>query len=780
MPEPFRGTIDIDIRNSVPDWQPYREPQAPKDAPNVLYIVWDDLGFGAGDVYGGLIEMPSMRRIADMGLRYTQFHTTALCSPTRSCLLTGRNATSNGMACIEEATTGFPGSNGRIPFENGLISEVLVERGWSTYALGKWHLAPEEESNLASSKRQWPLGRGFERFYGFLGGETDQWHPDLVYDNHPMEPPYPPGEGYHLSKDLADRAIQFIRDAKVIAPDKPWLMYFCPGCAHAPHQVWKEWADRYKGRFDMGYERYRELVLANQKRMGLIPETVELPPINPYIEARSAEGKPWPEDDTVRPWDSLSPDEKRLFSRMAEVYAGFVSYTDAQIGRLLDYLEESGQLDNTIIVAVSDNGASGEGGPSGAVNENKFFNGVPSTLEENLRHLDDLGGEYTYNHYPTGWAAAFNTPFKLFKRYSGHEGGTADLCIVAWPRGIRARGEVRHQYIHAIDLVPTLYDCLGVEPPTHVKGYAQSPLEGRSFRATFDDPAAAAPRESQFYSMLGTRGVWYRGWQASTVHPAAPSDWGHFSQDRWELFHLDEDRNQLHDLAAQHPDKTEELKEVWFALAGRYFGVPLDDRSAVELLTSPRPQLAMPRDRYVYYPDTSEVPQAVAVDIRGRTFAIAVDVTIETPEAEGVLFSQGSRFGGHSLYVKGRRLHYVYNWLGELEQKITCRTDVPIGRSILGVRFQVEGKEGVSPVGTAVLYINREHVGEARIRTQPGRFGLSGGGIRVGRSGSVPVTSDYEAPFAFTGGTIKEAVVDVSGAPERELRTELAAMFARE
>ena len=306
MAKPFKGTINIDIRDSVPDWEPYEQPRAPEGAPNVLYIVWDDVGYGAFDIYGGLIETPHMKRIADMGLRYTQFHTTALCSPTRSCLLTGRNATSNGMACVEEATTGFPGSNGRIPFENALISEVLVERGWNTYALGKWHLTPEEESNLASAKRQWTTGRGFERFYGFLGGETDQWHPDLVYDNHPMEQPYSPQEGYHLSKDLADRAIQFIRDAKVIAPEKPWLMYFCPGCAHAPHQVWKEWADHYKGRFDMGYEKYRELVLANQKRMGLIPESVELPPLNPYIDARSAEGKPWPAGDTVRPWDSNS------------------------------------------------------------------------------------------------------------------------------------------------------------------------------------------------------------------------------------------------------------------------------------------------------------------------------------------------------------------------------------------------------------------------------------------------------------------------------------------
>ena len=719
-----------------------------------------------------------MKRVADMGLRYTQFHTTALCSPTRSCLLNGRNATSNGMACVEEATTGFPGSNGRIPFENALISEVLAERGWNTYALGKWHLAPEEESNLASSRREWPLSRGFERFYGFLGGETDQWHPDLVYDNHPMEQFYGPEEGYHLSKDLADRAIQFIGDARAIAPEKPWFMYFCPGCGHAPHHVWKEWADRYKGKFDMGYEKYREIVLANQKRMGIIPEGAELPSINPYAEAKSAEGVPWPQTDLVRPWDSLSADEKRLFSRMAEVYAGFVSYTDAQIGRLLDYLQESGQLENTIIVALSDNGASGEGGPNGSVNENKFFNGVPESAQENLKYIESLGSEYTYNHYPTGWAMAFNTPFKLFKRYSGHEGGIADACIIAWPKGIRAHGEIRHQYIHAIDIVPTLYECLNITPPDVVKGYAQSPLEGRSFRETFDNPAAPPPRQTQFYAMLGTRGIWHKGWFANTVHVATPSGWGHFSQDRWELYHLEEDRNQLRNLASQHPDKLEELKNVWFATAGRFFGVPLDDRSAVELMTAPRPQLASPRNRYVYYPG-AQVPESVAVDLRGRPYSIAAQVTIETPEAEGVLFSQGGRFGGHSLYVKDRKLCYVYNWLGEVEQKLTSNVDVPVGRCLLGVRFRPEGREDTSPVGMAALYINDQQVASARIKTQPGRFGLAGT-LRVGRGGATPVSRDLETPFAFTGGTIKDVVVDVSGEPYRDMEKELATMFARE
>jgi arylsulfatase A-like enzyme len=780
MTKPFNGIINIDSRDSVPDWGPYEQPKAPDGASNVLYIVWDDVGFGAMEPFGGMIETPTMQRLADKGLRYTQFHTTALCSPTRSSLLNGRNASSNGMSVVTDLSVGFPGGNGRIPFENGLVAEVLVEQGWSTYSLGKWHLTPEEETNLASSRRLWPVGRGFERFYGFLGGETNQWYPDLVEDNHPIDQPYEPKDGYHLSKDLVDKAIQFIRDAKVIVPEKPWLMYFCPGCAHAPHHVFKEWADKYKSRFDMGYERYREQVLANQKRMGLVPENTELPPLNPYADVCSADDKPWPDLDIARPWDSLSEEEKRLFCRMAEVYAGFISYTDEQIGRLLNYLEESGQLDNTIIVVLSDNGASGEGGPNGSVNENNFFNGVPDSIEENLKYLDVLGSEQTYNHYPNGWAVGFGTPFKLYKRYANYEGGIADPFILCWPKGMKARGEIRHQYIHAVDIVPTLYDCLGIEPPTVVKGWTQNPLEGASFHATFDDATAPAPKQTQFYSMVGTRGIWHQGWHANTIHPPAPSDWGHFTQDRWELFHLEEDRNQMHDLADQYPDKLEELKALWYVNAGYYKGLPLDDRSVVELLNIQRPQLAAPRDRYVYYPHCSEVPEAVAVNVRGRSYTIAAEVTIDSPTAEGVLFSHGGRFGGHSLYVKDGRLHYVYNWLGRVEQKLTSNTTIPTGKCILSVRFGMVSREGTIPAGMAALSINDQLVAEQRIKTQPGKFSLAGEGLAVGRDGGAPVSSDYQSPFEFTGGTIEQVTVDVSGEQFRDLEKELQAMYARD
>ena len=779
MADQFKGTIAMDVRDSKADWAPYEAPKAPAGAPNVLYIVWDDVGFGAFDSYGGPIKAPNMKRLADMGVRFTQFHTTALCSPTRSCLLTGRNATSNGMACITEGANGFPGFSGRIPCENALLSEVLVEKGWNTYAVGKWHLTPSEESNMASPKRLWPLSRGFERFYGFLGGETNQWYPDLIADNHPQEQPFPPSEGYHLSKDLADQAIRYVKDSTVIAPEKPWLLYFCPGAGHAPHQVPKEWADTYKGAFAMGYEKMRETILANQKKMGLVPQTAELPALNPNADLKSPDGKPWPELDIVRPWDSLSSDEKNLFCRMAEVYAGFVSYTDDQIGRLLDYLDQSGQLENTIVVAVSDNGASGEGGPNGSVNENKFFNGVPDNLADNLKHLDDLGSETTYNHYCTGWAMAFNTPFKYWKRYSGYEGGTADPCIVSWPKGIKARAEIRHQYTHAIDIVPTLYEYLGIEPPATVKGYTQSPLEGTSFKYALDDPDAPVAKETQFYTMLGTRGIWHKGWQANTTHPAI-SGWSSFDKDEWELYNLDEDRNQVRNLAKKFPDRLEQLKNLWFVEAGRYSGLPLDDRTAVEFFSTPRPQPTKPRSRYVYYPDTAPVPESVSAHIRGRSFNFAVHAQIQSAEPRGVLFAHGSRFGGHALYIKDLKLCYVYNWLGEKEQKLVADGPVPQGACILGVRFRLEGNDRGIPKGSAALYINDHKAAEADIITQPGPFGLAGSGLMVGRNSGEPVSSDYQSPFAFKGGVIREVVVDVSGELYRDFEKELRSMLMRD
>ena len=780
MAKRFRGTINVDVRDSVPDWEPYTQPVVSEGAPNVLYIVLDDVGFSAMEPFGGMIETPNINRIAESGLTYTNFHTTALCSPTRACLLTGRNHTTNGMACITEASSGFPNANGHIPFECGTLAEVLGERGWNTYMVGKWHLTAEDEMNLASRKSQWPLGRGFERFYGFLGAETNQWYPDLVYDNHPAGQPYSPEEGYHFSVDITDKALSFIQDAKAIAPDKPFFLYYCPGACHAPHHAPKEWIENYKGRFDMGYEAFREQVFERQKQRGVVTDKAELSPINPYIDEKSDDGQGWPEGDTVRPWDTLLADEKQLFCRMAEVYAGFLSHADHQIGRLLDYLEESGQLDNTLIVLVSDNGASGEGGPNGSVNENKFLNGLPDTVEEALPYLDDLGSALTYNHYPTGWACAFNTPFKLWKRYSNWEGGTADPMIVSWPKQITESG-LRRQFVHAIDIVPTIYEGLGIEPPEVVKGYTQHAIEGVSFAATFSDAEAKTAKQTQFFSMLGTRAIWHQGWKAAAIAPAAPEGWANFASQRWELFDTVNDPSECHDLAGEHPEKLAELIALWWAEAGRYDAFPLETRGAVEILGTARPQLAKPRTRYVYYPGGSEIPESVAPNIRNRSYTIAVEATIETEEAAGVLFAQGSRFGGHALYVKDGKLKYVYNFVGLQEQIVESDEPIPLGRHVFSASFEREG-DGMPAEGPLTLHIGEDAVGEGRIRTQPGKFSIAGEGLNVGTEGGEPVTDDYpgEAPWAFVGGTIHKAVIDVSGEPFVDLAKEARAAFARD
>jgi arylsulfatase A-like enzyme len=781
MSKEFAGTINIDIKESVPDWSPYTQPMAPELAPNILYIVLDDVGFSAMEPFGGLIQTPNIKRIVDAGITYTSFHTTALCSPTRSCLMTGRNHTSNGMACITEATSGFPNANGHIPFENANIAEVLSERGWNTYIVGKWHLCAEDEMNLASSKRQWPLGRGFERYYGFLGGETNQWYPDLIHDNHPVAPPSSPEEGYHFTTDMTDKAIEFINDAKAIAPEKPFFLYYCPGAAHAPHHVPKEWADRYEGVFDMGYEAYRELVFQRQKEMGLLPDSAELSPINPLMGSTSHDGKPWSQLDVVRPWESLSEEEKQLFRRMAEVYAGFLSHADDQLGRLLDHLDVSGQLDNTIVVLVSDNGASGEGGPNGSVNENKLFNGLPDTIEENLEMLDELGSPRTYNHYPTGWAWAFNTPFKMWKRYANYEGGTADPLIVSWPSRIKDVGTFRRQYTHAVDIVPTLLECLGVEMPDVVNGYTQHPIEGTSFRYTFEDADAPNRKETQFYSMLGTRAIWHKGWKAATAVPAAPESWGDFHLQKWELFDTQADPSECTDLSEKHPEKLQELIALWWTEAGRLQALPLESRTAVEILGTDRPQLTKPKSQFIYFPGGAEIPESVAPNIRNRSYTIAAEVEIGTPEAGGVLISQGSRFGGHALYVKDGKLKYAYNFVGALVQVVESEETVPAGHVVLSASFE-KTSDGMPTEGTLTLHIRDKAVGSGTIRTQPGKFGLGGGGLVFGRSGAEPVTDDYqgERPWSFTGGTIKRVVIDVSGDAFIDLAKEAAAAFARQ
>lgn len=766
MAQQFQGVIGRSVAESTPWWPQPPRPQ--EGAPNVLYIVLDDVGYGQISCFGGLCETPNLDRLADNGIRYGNFHTTALCSPTRSCLLTGRNHHSNAMGSIVEFASGFPGYTAQIPFENGFLSEMLTPHGYAAYAVGKWHLTPHWEMNMGARKDRWPLGRGFERFYGFLGGDTNQWEPELVYDNHPVAPPRTYEQGYHLTEDLVDHAIEFITDLRNAAPDKPFFLYFCPGAGHAPHHAPRAWIEKYRGRFDMGWDRAREQIFARQKEMGVVPPNTELTPRPHWIPA----------------WDSLSADQKRLYARMMEVYAGFISHTDHHIGRLLNFLEEIGDLDNTLIVAISDNGASAEGGPHGRLNEANFFNGIPESVEEILARIDELGGPTTFNHYPFGWAWAGNTPLQRWKR-EVHEGGIADPCIVHWPKGIRARGEVRRQYIHVIDVTPTVLDVLRVKPPASIRGVAQSPLHGVSFRHTFDDADAPSPRQTQYYEMLGNRAIYHQGWKLVTYHgtqgalydgvtdPMKP-----FDEDRWELYHVEQDFSECHDLANEYPEKVRELEALWWAEAGRYNVLPLDARGALRVLGQPRPTAG--RRRFVYYPSGAPVESAAAVNVKNRSHTITAQVVIPQGGAEGVLLADGGRFGGYSLYVKSGRLTYAYNFLDRERHTIVANADVPVGACELGFAFEKTGPERFGAGGVGRLYINGNLVGEGIIpRTVPFVYAL-GGCLQCGRDEGNPVTDDYASPFPFTG-IIKRVIVELDpGDAPRDLQQEARIEMARQ
>ena len=773
---PFKGVIKLDVRDSVPDWKPYTPVKAPAGAPNVLFVLYDDTGQAAWSPFGGRINMPTLQKLADNGLMYSQWHTTALCSPTRSTLLTGRNHHLNGCAAITEAATGFPGAHNRIPEQCATIGQILQDGGWSTFWLGKNHNVVETDCCPGGSRQQWPLNKGFDRYYGFLGGETNNWYPDLVEDNHFIDPPYTPEEGYHLSRDLADQALQMIRDQKASNPSRPWYMWFCPGANHAPHHAPKEYIDKYKGKFDDGYEAYREWALPRMIAKGLLPKGTQLTPFNPMPSDIATPA------DQVRPWNSLSADEKKLFSGLMEVYAGFSEYTDAQVGRIIDYLEQSGQLENTLVIYTADNGASGEGSPSGSVNENKLFNSYPDELSENLKLIDKLGGPDTYEHYPTGWAAATSTPYKMFKRYSEYAGGTCDALVMSWPKGIKARGEVRHQYHHSTDIVPTILEICGLEMPKVYKGVEQYPLSGVSMKYTFDaKPDAPTTKKRQYYAMLGTRGIWENGWKASAIHPPAPSNIGNFDKDEWELYHVDVDRSESKNLAKENPEKLQELIKAWFEEAEKNFVLPLDDRTVVEILTTPRPTEEADRDRFIYYPGTGSVPESVAANVRGRSYKILADVEITDPNCSGVIFAHGSRFGGHSLFIKDKKLYYVYNFLGIPPEQKFVSPELKPGKYTLGMEFTRE-KAGPNheSVGTTKLYVDKKVVAEGPMRAQVGKFTLCGDGLCVGFDSADAVSHEYAGANPFKGGTILFVGVTTEGKQYLDLETLAAGAFARD
>ncbi|MBP1776203.1 MAG: arylsulfatase [candidate division NC10 bacterium] len=773
--KPFKGIIKLDVRDSKADWEPYIPTRAPEGAPNILFVLYDDTGLAAWSPFGGAINMPTLQKLADSGLTYSQWHTTALCSPTRSTLLTGRNHHLNGMACITEGANGFPGQHARIPEECATIGQILQDGGWSTFWLGKNHSVAEQDVASGASRKQWPLQKGFDRFYGFIGGETNQWYPDLVEDNHFVEPPYGPEEGYHLSKDLADKAIGMIRDQKATNPSKPWYMWFCPGANHAPHHAPQEYIDKYKGKFDAGYEAYREWVLPRMIEKGILPKGTPLTPLNPLPESVANPG------DFVRPWDSLNADEKKLFSRLMEVYAGFSEYTDVQIGRIIDYLEQSGQLDNTLVIYAADNGASGEGTPNGSVNENKFFNGYPDDLAETMKYLDVLGGPDTYEHYPTGWAVATSAPFKMFKRYSEYAGGTCDPLVISWPKGITARGEVRNQYHHCTDIVPTILDVCGLKMPKVYNGAKQYPLAGVSMRYSFGaKPNAPTRKTRQYYAMLGTRGIWQDGWKAVALH-APLTGKGHFDRDEWELYHVDKDRSESKNLAQKYPEKLKALIKAWFAEAKKNLVLPLDDRSAVEVLNLERPSEEPPRERYIYYPDTAPVPEGVAVNTRGRSFKILADLEISDPDCSGVIFASGSRFGGQAMFIKNKKLWYVNNFLGiKPEQKFVSPELAP-GKYTLGMEF-IREKAGrhYESLGKTKLYVNDKVVAEGPMKVQPGKYSLSGEGLCIGYDSGDAVSQEYKTPAKFTGGKILFVGVTVEKTQYLDLEKLAAGAFARD
>lgn len=795
------GEIRIDARDSKANWEDFTPKAMSSDtAPNILFILYDDTGLGAWSPYGGGIQMPTLDSLAAEGLIYTQWHTTALCSPTRSTIMTGRNHHLNGMASITETADGFPGANGRIPDNCMPFAEVLQNNGYSTFWIGKNHNVPETDVAPGGYRGEWPCQQGFDRFYGFLGGETNNWYPDLVEDNRFVEAPSRPTEGenpedgYHLSKDLADKALEMLRNQQASNPSKPWYMWYCPGANHAPHHSPPSYTKKYidEGTFTDGYESYRERTLDSMMARGILPSGTVLTEQNFLSdEVRNPL-------DTITKWSTLDTTEQQLYTRMAEVYAGFSEYTDRQIGRIIEYLKETDQYDNTIIIYAADNGASGEGSPTGSVNENKFFNGYPDELEANLEKIDELGTANTYNHFPTGWASAFSTPFKMFKRYSQFAGGTNDPLVITWPkvtRSISDKNRIRHQYHHSVDIVPTLLDAIGIEMPSTANGVIQKPLSGASMLYTIHDTCTAytpTKKQVQYYSMLGTRGIWKNGWKAMELH-APTSGKGGYSDEEWELYNIDEDRSESNNLASQYPEKLQELIDEWYKQAAINNVLPLDDRAAAELLTIERPDPEPEKNEYVYYPFTAPVPEGVAVNIRGRSYTIEATVENLTANAGGVLFAHGSRFGGHTLYIKNQQLYYHYNFLGVAEESKTVSSGsmIPLTSGEHRLKAVFDLSEGYDDnesqygehQGTLTLYIDDTPVSSKIIKTQPAKFTLSGDGLCVGYDSADAITQDYpnlEEQGRFTGGTLKYVTVTVSGEAKRNLKAEARRMMFRQ
>ena len=762
----FAGTIGDTWRESEPWWPP--DPAPPDGAPNVVLVVLDDVGYAQLGCYGSDIDTPNIDALAARGVRLANFHTTALCSPTRACLLTGRNHHSNGMARVADLAVGYPGYNGMIPRENGFLSEILATHGYAPLAIGKWHLTPEDETHFAAPRGSWPCGRGFLHWYGFHGGETHQFVPNLYRDHTAVAPPRAPAEGYHLSEDLADEAIAMLGALRSVEPDQPFYLHVATGACHSPHHAPTRWLDHYRGRFDRGWDVWRDETFARQLEMGLLPPSTVLAPRPPWVPA----------------WDSLDPEDQAVAARFMECFAGFLSHADEQIGRVLRFVDELGETDNTVVVLVSDNGASAEGGAVGSINDARLWNGVPAGRKELRARIDEIGTQLTHNNYPWGWTMAGNTPFRRWKR-EVHEGGVADPCIVAWPRGIAARGEIRPQFAHAIDVLPTLLELIGTDAPAKIAGVDQSPIEGTSFAYLLDDGAAPEQHTTQYFEMLGSRGIYHDGWKAVTFKPL-----GHmyddgldpnapFEDDAWELFDVRADPTETNDLAATEPGKLAAMVGRWWTEARKYQVRPLDNRP-LAALEAPR-RAFHERRRVTYWPSPHPVPENNAINTRGRSHQIVatVDVPDDIPERgfEGVLLAMGTALGGWSFHVLDGRLRYASNYVGRDTYVVESTEPVPAGRHELTMQF--DARPDFS--GTVHLFVDGDEVGTGDVaRTTPVRHSISGAGMTCGWEQGPPVGPGYAAPFRCTG-ILHRVTVDVVDPPRpRDLEADLAAIMAEQ
>jgi arylsulfatase len=718
----FAGRIGRTVHESKPHWP---ELSRPRDgAPNVLVILFDDLGFAHLNCYGSSIETPNIDKLAAGGLRYTNFHTTALCSPTRAALLTGRNHHSVGMRGLSNWNTGYPNCTGTVAKSAGTIAEMLRMQGYATFAVGKWHLAPMDHVSPAGPFDQWPLARGFDRYYGFMGGETDQFHPDLYCDNHPIKPPRTPEEGYHLTEDLIDQAQAMIRSQKSAVPEKPFFLYLCFGATHAPHQAPQRFLDKYRGRFDAGWDAVRQQWYERQKKLGIIPPDTELAPRNPG----------------VKPWESLSADQKLLANRLQEAFAGFLEHTDAEIGRLLAFLEEIGESQNTLILLMSDNGASQEGGANGMVDYTRYFNGFVEPLEESMARIGEIGGVKAHNNFPWGWAQVGNTPGKRYKQNT-HGGGIRDPLIAHWPKGIADKGGIRPQFHHVTDIAPTIMEVVGITAPEMVNGHPQMPIHGTSLAYSFPAAAKAEPtrKTAQYFEMLGHRGIWAGGWKAVAYHEAEKP----FEQDTWELYHLDKDFSESRDLAKSHPEKLREMIELWWSEAGRNGVLPLDDRR-VELW-APAPGAYNPRnrDQYVFRPPIDLIPGESAPDLGNRSFTITIDLERAKATDGGCLLSFGDVKSGFAFYILKDRLAFDYNLFGT-HYRAVADTALPTGRSQVRAEIKRQG-----PGALITLSADGKSCGSVEVPQLLRR--LWRGGLNLGRNDGTPVSKDYLAPFVFEG-----------------------------